>query len=733
MDKILDNLNEQQRRAVTHTEGPLLILAGAGSGKTRVLTHRIAYLITNRAVAPWNILAITFTNKAAAEMRSRLEGLLGERAEDLWARTFHSACVRILRRDIERLGYDKGFTIYDTADQLNLIKECLKDENLSQEKFQPRSVLAWISGQKDALLPPEEGAAQSGFREKTLSSIYGLYQKKLKANNALDFDDLIALTIRLFNENKDILEYYRERFKYILVDEYQDTNKAQYTLVNLLAAKHRNLCVVGDEDQSIYKFRGADIRNILEFENDFADAVTIKLEQNYRSTQNILDAANCVIKNNRGRKGKHLWTDKGSGTKIVKYCGQTEHDEADFVVGEARRLHEAEGFAYSDMAVLYRMNAQSRVIEDRFVKQAVPYRMPASRRFYERKEVKDIIAYLRLITNPNDNASLVRAINSPRRGVGPATLEKIAIAAQNGEKSYFEAIRDDKKAAGLSGATGERVKIFIEMIEGIRENIENMSVSGVISEVIDKSGYLEELFKGPDNIENTSRAENVKELVSAGIEYEKTAEAPQFGEFMDEMSLMSDIDNYDEEQNAVVLMTVHTAKGLEFPLVFICGAEEGVFPGARSFIDNEELEEERRLCYVAITRAKERLYITHTTRRTLFGQTKYNRLSRFVDEIRPELIEDISPPPRYEGALFTREQKPAGAGFASGFTKAPPRPAAPKGGLDYSPGDAVLHSKFGKGMILSAKPVGNDVQLEVAFDSVGTKIMLGLYAKLEKI
>lgn len=739
MTDIFGKLNNMQKEAVSHTEGPLLVLAGAGSGKTRVITYRIAYLVSEKKVAPWNILAITFTNKAAAEMRERIEKLCGESAEGMWVRTFHSACVRILRRDIDKIGYDKGFTIYDADDQKRLVKDCLKSLNLDEKKFPVSSCIAFIGSAKDEFISPEEFLDIYRGNEKmhTIGRVYGLYQKRLKEANSVDFDDLIILTCKLFEYYPDVLSLYQDKFKYIHIDEYQDTNNAQYKLVSLLAGKHRNLCVVGDDDQSIYKFRGANIGNILGFEKTFPDAKVIRLEQNYRSTENILKAANKVISNNEGRKGKTLWTDLGEGEKITRYEATDERDEALFIAAEIQKQNKIEGVPYSSMAVLYRMNAQARTIEESLIKSAVPYKIVAGHRFYDSKEIKDIIAYLRVIINPDDNISLLRIINEPKRKIGKATMDKASLLAAENGVSIYEFISDS--SALLPKAAGA-LDSFVKLIEELRSSYKNMRVQDFVSMLLEKTGYVAQY--SPDDMEDIGRLENLNEFISVAANYEKDNENPSLEDFMDNVSLVSDIDGYDEEQDVVALMTLHTAKGLEFPVVFIAGLEEGVFPGTKAMFEKDEVEEERRLCYVGITRAQKKLYLTSAQTRMMFGATSYNKPSRFLDEIPKELFEEktaISGSP----SRFEAYKGSAGGGYGTGrygnadynkiiFGKASP-PSQTSVQCSLSPGDRVRHKKFGEGLVLSARPLGNDTKLEIAFDSVGTKTLLAVYANLTKI
>ncbi len=725
MNELLNKLNTQQREAVEYINGPLLVLAGAGSGKTRVLTHRIAYMIHEKGISPWNILAITFTNKAAREMLQRVEKLVGADANDMWVRTFHSACVRILRRDIERLGYDTRFNIIDSDDQKSLVKECLKELGFEEKQLPPRSVMNEISFAKDNLITPEEYMLDfaDDYRKKQIARIYALYQKKLKTANDLDFDDLIMLTVKLFQENEDVLEFYRNKFRYILVDEYQDTNKAQNELIILLAGEHRNLCVVGDDDQSIYKFRGADISNILDFEKAFPESKIIRLEQNYRSTQNILDAANNVIKHNYGRKGKKLWTDKGKGTKISVYKASNEHDEASFIA-ETMAALSRDGYSYNDMTVLYRANASSRVLEEVFMRRAVPYRVLSGLRFYDRKEIRDMIAYLRLINNNDDDISLKRIINTPSRKIGKVTLDKIAAAAEREECSLLKAIKKHRDNLGASVAG------FYDIIECLTEFSEENSISDLVNEVFEKTGYREYLKtdeKGEDRIDN------VYELINGAANFEDNNENASFQDYMDNLALISDIDNYDEELDAAIFMTMHAAKGLEFPIVFLCGFDDGIFPNMASMMSSEEIEEERRLCYVGITRAEEKLYITSAQSRMLYGKTSSYKPSRFLDEIPDELLEITDNTPRMNDTWFSKTQSHSYSTVSESSLFASSLESKPKSiGETFKPGDSVMHKKFGRGIVIDATPVGNDIHYEIAFESVGTKNLLGLYAKLQR-
>ncbi len=775
LQKEYKNLNSKQREAVFHTEGPLLVLAGAGSGKTTVIINKIYQLIkygssyesevmpenlTNQDVEvlgwyandvidvlpphledalienpanPWQILAITFTNKAAGELKSRLEARLGECANDIAAGTFHSSCVKFLRRDIDKIGYEKNFTIYDSADQQTVVKTCLKELSLDDKKYAPRAVLSLISNAKDALIGPDEFEKHNrgDFYLSKVSEIYSLYQKKLKANNALDFDDLIVKTVELFEEYSDVLEYYQNRFRYILVDEYQDTNHAQYKLVSLLAAKHRNLCVVGDDDQSIYKFRGADIRNILDFEKEFTDCHSIKLEENYRSTQNILDAANNVISNNAGRKGKNLWTSNGSGEKVHIYIAQTEHSEAQYI---AEKIAE-NGGSFSDTVILYRMNAMSRVVEDMLLRSAIPYRVLGGLRFYDRKEIKDITSYLRLIQNYGDDVALQRVINEPKRGIGATTVDKAAaIAAENGISIFNVCQRASEFSDALSSKAAGNLSSFAALIEDLHKELdEGMGLELFVRTVMERSGMIAAL-KAEKTVENQTRLENLEEFISMVQEAVNSDAVLTLDSLLEDISLVSDIDNYDEDQDTVTLMTLHSAKGLEFPNVFLIGAEEGIFPSTRSFGDNEEIEEERRLCYVGITRAKSRLYITRAKSRTLFGRTAYNPPSRFLEEIPSDLAEFTSERTAKTyisggESLYpshSRGQKSALLDNIS--SKKPDNPPA----LDYSVGDKVKHRKFGIGTVIGAQSMGKDMLLKISFPE-GEKNLLAAYAPIEKI
>lgn len=728
---LLDGLNNMQREAAERIEGPLLVLAGAGSGKTRVLTYRIAHMI-EEGIKPWNILAITFTNKAAKEMAERVEALIGEAANDMWVKTFHSACVRILRRDIDKIGFDKSFNIIDADDQKSLVKECLKELNLDDKIFTPKGVMAEISSAKDSLkLPNEYAKSVAGdYKKEKIAQIYEIYQEKLRVSNCLDFDDLIVQTVRLFMINRDVLEYYQNKFRYILVDEYQDTNNAQNILIMLLARNHRNLCVVGDDDQSIYKFRGANIENILNFEKMFPDAHVVRLEQNYRSTQNILDAANAVIKNNLGRKGKNLWTDAGEGEKIIIHREPNEQEEASFIASEIRRLYN-DGYKYSDMALLYRNNSLTRSCEDIFMRRAIPYRLLSGLRFYDRMEIRDMVAYLRLAKNPDDDMSLKRIINTPGRKIGKTTVDTISETAYREGTSIFKSLQLHK------GEIKTNLREFVDLMEEIISKKNAMSVDEFVNYVYEKTGYREHLEKDE---KAEDRQANVGELISGAKNYTDATENPTFDDYMDNIALVSDIDNYDEDLDACVFMTMHSAKGLEFPVVFLLGADEGIFPSFMSIYDESELEEERRLCYVGITRARTKLYITGAFSRTVYGKTSPYQKSRFLEEI-PEGVYEYS-----EKTPFAKGSTSGGFDDDYGFTMFERKPKIeattllPKkegkmeltGNISFKVGDRVRHKKFGAGLITASESVGNDVRYEIVFDSVGVKNLLGLYAKLEK-
>jgi DNA helicase-2/ATP-dependent DNA helicase PcrA len=717
----LSELNEEQRKAVTHPGGPLLVLAGAGSGKTRVLTYRIAYLIEYKGVDPSSIMAITFTNKAAEEMKERIERLIPW-AKGMLVSTFHSACVRILRSDIERLGYNRNFVIFDTQDQQVVARDSVKAMGLDDKKYSPQAVLSFIGRAKDKLLTPQECYDRAkDIREKTLARIYELYQKKLKELNALDFDDLIMKTVELFRECPEVLHHYQTKFKHILVDEYQDTNRAQYVLVKMLAEKHRNLCVVGDDDQSIYSFRGADIRNILDFEEDFPDATVIRLEQNYRSTQNILDAANSVISHNLGRKKKNLWTENGKGEKIYLVTLENEHEEAFFIAREIEKLVNARKFNLKDFAVLYRTNAQSRVLEEMMVKMGLPYRIVGGLKFYQRKEIKDIMAYLRVVANPSDDVSLLRIINVPRRGIGEATVYELKRVAEENERSVYDIIKEE--AYNFSSRVSAKLKNFARLINDFIEKQNSLSIPELIAYILEKTGYIEEL-EAENSPEAQSRIENLKEMVGVAEEFERKYKGASLQDFLAEIALVSDVDELDDNKDAVVLMTLHSAKGLEFPVVFLSGMDEGIFPHSRSMFDEDELEEERRLCYVGITRAKKRLYLTRAWRRNLYGNTSFYSASRFIDEIPARLLKEIGPEDDIKKA------KPV-VHFKSAIKQSSETEKRKE--LKLNPGDRVKHSKWGEGVVTAVYGKGEDAEIAVNFASEGTKRLILKYAPLVKI
>ena len=761
---ILEGLNDEQKEAVLAVEGPCLVIAGAGSGKTKVLTHKIAYLMHNVGVKPWNILAITFTNKAANEMKERVEKLVGEVAKDMWIGTFHSICVRILRRYIDRIGFTSSFVIFDTSDQRTIVKQCIKQLELDDKIFTDRSVLSEISNAKNEMLEPADYAlkANGEYRKETIAEVYKMYQKKLKDNNAVDFDDIINYTIKILSENPDVLEYYSNKFEYVLVDEYQDTNKAQFTLVSMLAARFGNITAVGDNNQGIYSFRGADITNILNFERDFPGTKIIKLEQNYRCTQNILDAANAVIKNNESKYEKNLWTQNNKGDLPYVFRGDTEYDEANFIVEQIRRLKREEYLDYNDFTVLYRMNSQSRSIEDILRREDIPYKIVGGLKFYERKEIKDIIAYLRLIENTADNLSLQRIINEPKRGIGKTSLDNIEAVANQNDISMYEVIKR-ADAFGLN-----RVYVnsrdFINQIEELRSKKDTLIISELIKETLRITGYSKAL-ELEDTTEAENRLENLDEFLTVAIEFEEELADNTLADFLEGITLSSDIDNTDETEDSVTLMTLHSAKGLEFPVVFLVGMEEGIFPGYKSIGEQKELEEERRLCYVGITRAKQHLFLTCARQRTIFGSTSCNQVSRFVKEIPEELLDG------YEEALADRREKSYedyrfewkyGGGYnksestvnsykvndTEGYIKKPEfafRSAESflsnlnkkkTSDIDlsiYKAGKRVYHKKFGEGNINYVEAEGDDLKVDITFEKAGHKRLMAKYAGLEII
>lgn len=738
MNNMLDKLNERQKEAVLATEGPVLVLAGAGSGKTTVLVNRIAYMISEKHIRPWNILAITFTNKAAREMKDRIERLLGDTAKDMWIGTFHSVCVRILRSCIDLLGYSRDFVIYDTADTKTVMKECLRELDIDEKSFPVRNVLSIISNAKNDLMDAAtfENVYKSDYRMSIIAKIYYRYQTKLRKNNAVDFDDIILNTVKILSENPDVLSKYQDKFQYILVDEYQDTNNSQYLLINLLAQANRNLCVVGDDDQSIYKFRGANIGNILNFEDDYSDVQKITLDQNYRSTQNILDAANSVISNNKGRMGKSLWTSNGDGNKVFVYTGTNEYDEARYIARQIKKHFDEQG-SFSDCAILYRTNAQSRVIEEMLMRESVPYKVLSGLRFYDRKEIKDIIAYLRVVYNPNDDVSLARIINEPKRKIGNATLEKTRNIAREKETSLYDVISHADDYPEFKTAI-KKLLSFSEIIQSLIKLKDTVTIEDLTGRILNDTGYMPELVM-EDTTESKTRIENLGEFISVITEFEKNEETGNtLGEFLENISLVSDIDGYDENEDSAVLMTIHSAKGLEFPIVFLSGLEEGLFPGMRSMESDDDIEEERRLCYVAITRAKEQLYITKTISRTIHGKTMPTTASRFFKEIPVEYLEDKTTlQPKVAKVMQDLGVRNAAAPKKEVYmTKGFGSSVKSSGSTDYSKfkaGDAVEHRTFGRGEILKATPCGNDCILEIQFESIGFKRLMAAFAKVKKI
>ena len=777
MQDILKGLNDKQYEAVVNTEGPCLVIAGAGSGKTKVLTHKIAYLIGEKGAKPWDILAITFTNKAANEMKERIANLIGDDAKDIWMGTFHSICVRILRRFIDRIGFDTSFIIFDTSDQRTLVKGCLKDLSIDDKMFTDRAVLSEISNAKNEMLEPEmyQVRANGDFRKEKIAEVYKLYQKRLKENNAIDFDDIINYTIKILMENPDIIEYYSNKFKYVLVDEYQDTNKAQFTLVTMLASKHGNITVVGDNDQGIYSFRGADITNILNFEKDFPGTRIIKLEQNYRCTGNILKAANAVIKNNEVKYKKELWTQNEEGNLPKVYQAQNEYDEGSYIVEQMEHLRREEYYKYSDFAILYRMNTQSRAIEDILRRENIPYKIIGGLKFYERKEIKDIIAYLRLIQNGNDNLSLKRIINEPKRGIGKTSLDKIEFLANETGKSMYEIIKRADEF-GLNRVFLNS-REFVNTIEELKAKQEELSISELIKETLKKSGYTKAL-ENENTIEAENRIENLEEFLTVAIEFEEEEAENSLSSFLEGITLSSDIDDLEESEEYVTLMTLHSAKGLEFPVVFLIGMEEGIFPGYKSISEPKELEEERRLCYVGITRAKENLFLTCSKQRTIFGSTSYNPVSRFLKEIPENLLEGYeeafgettnkdqmfkdssyswSYGSKNNGNIKTYKiNESNGSAVAASSTNTINKNSVNNNGFmfrtaesflnnlakkstntadltKYQSGVRVFHKKFGEGTINQVEPEGEDLKVDITFDKVGHKRLMAKFANLEVI
>ena len=726
--ELIKGLNDRQKEAVLHTEGPLLILAGAGSGKTRVLTHRIAYLVEEKGIFPGNILAITFTNKAANEMKERVDNLLDGNINDIWMGTFHSVCVRILRRNIDKIGYDRSFSIYDRDDQITVVKECIKDLNLSKDMYKERSVLSVISSLKDKMTDPDTYINQnySDYYSRNVGEIYALYEKKLKANNALDFDDLIIKTVELLKSNPDVLDYYQKKFKYIFVDEFQDTNKIQYKLVKLISERYRNICVVGDDDQSIYGWRGADISNILDFEKDFPNTKIIKLEQNYRSTKNILNVANHVIKNNSSRKEKKLWTDNEEGNQVVVESLLDSEEEAYFVANKVEELIK-EGYKPSDFAILYRTNAQSRTFEEIFMRKSIPYKIVGGLRFYDRKEIKDIIAYLKLIQNPVDDISLKRIINVPKRGIGNATLEKIEEYANEAGESIYSTLLNVEKVPNLSTRAKNNLKSFVDMINKFMAMSEVMGLKEFLEEVVYGIGYIKELEEEA-SIEAQTRLDNIKEFISVAIDFEVRYPEGSLEDFLATISLLSDVDKTEDIDNSVTLLTVHSAKGLEFPIVFMVGMEEGLFPISRALDDETELEEERRLCYVAITRAEKSLFITHAKLRTIYGNTNYSLPSRFISEI-PEGYTASSMDRGRIKASDYKKQLVKVHDYTKGINRAIYQ--SNNNNTDVDLGDKVSHKKWGVGTIVQIKERDDDKEIVIAFDKVGLKRLLLSIAPIE--
>lgn len=723
MNALLDRMNDEQKQAVKTTQGPLLIMAGAGSGKTRVLTHRIAYLLDEKDVSPYNVLAITFTNKAAKEMKERISHLVGPEAESIWISTFHSMCVRILRRDIDRIGIERNFTIIDPTDQKSVIKEVLKKENIDSKKYEPRMFIGAISNLKNELKTAEDAEKEANdFYASMVARVYKGYQEKLLRNHALDFDDLIMYTIQLFNRVPEVLEYYQNKFQYIHVDEYQDTNKAQYTLVQLLANKFQNICVVGDSDQSIYGWRGADIKNILSFEEDYPNAQTIYLERNYRSTKTILTAANEVIRNNSERKPKALWTDNTSGGKIQYYEATTERDEAEYVIRQILKKKQ-EGYNNQDIAILYRTNAQSRVLEETFLKSNIPYTMVGGTKFYDRKEIKDILSYLRLVSNSNDDISFERIINIPKRGIGPSSVQKIAQYASINNLSYFDAL-GEVDFIGLSKKVTQEGADFYEMMNNFMQQQEFLSITELVEQILDKSGYRQ-MLENVQTLESQSRLENIDEFLSVPRDYEKNTpvEEQSLMNFLTDLSLVADVDDADLEAG-VTLMTMHSAKGLEFKIVFIVGMEESIFPHFRSLQSGEEheMEEERRIAYVAITRAEEQLHVSHATTRSLFGRSQANMKSRFLKEIPEDLLDGVKPTTSFKSKQTAAPKR----GFARRVNN------NQNSNTTWNVGDKVTHKSWGEGMVSAVNDKNGSVELDIIFQKEGPKRLLAQFAPIEK-
>lgn len=735
---IYDSLNEKQKEAVFCTDGPLLILAGAGSGKTRVLTHRIAYLIEEKGVNPWNIMAITFTNKAAKEMRERVDSLVEFGAESVWVSTFHSSCVRILRRYIDKLGFDNNFTIYDTEDQKTVMKDICKRLKIDTKILKEKAILAAISKAKNEMISPRDYALENAgdMSKKRIADAYLEYQEQLRKNNALDFDDLLVKTVELLRSNEDVLEHYQRRFQYIMVDEYQDTNTVQFLFIRLLAQGHKNICVVGDDDQSIYRFRGANISNILDFEKVFSEATVIKLEQNYRSTKMILAAANAVIAHNTARKEKSLWTEREDGYRVIYRQLENEFEEAEFVSESISEFVRENKCSYNSIACLYRTNAQSRVLEEKFIRDGIPYKIIGGINFYQRKEIKDLIAYLKTIDNGKDDVAVKRIINVPKRGIGPTTIEKFNTFAEANGLSFYDALKNENALAVL-GRSAAKVKPFVDFIQKLRAQREYGTISDLMETILNETGYLDEL-KAEGTDEAKGRMENIDEFFSKIVDYEEKAKEPNLSEFLEEISLVADIDNLDNESDYVVLMTVHSAKGLEFPKVFLCGMEDGLFPSYMSVSSDslEDLEEERRLCYVAITRAMDSLTITGVKRRMVRGQTQYGAVSRFVKEI-PRKIMDANVSSEKleskEGYVKFSAMSNANPIFKAKPYETKQYTVTKQDTLDYGVGDTVLHIKFGIGKVINITEGGRDYEVTVEFVTAGIKKMFASFAKLKKM
>ncbi|MEG0731167.1 MAG: DNA helicase PcrA [Vagococcus sp.] len=746
-DSLIQGLNEKQKEAVMHTNGPLLIMAGAGSGKTRVLTHRIAYIINEKDINPWNILAITFTNKAAREMKDRVIKILGPSGEDVWVSTFHSMCVRMLRRDVDVIGYNRNFTILDSSDQLTLMKRILKEENIDSKKYDPRSMLSAISNAKNELLTPKLYEEKyTGFFEKVVGTCYKRYQKELRQNQSMDFDDLIMLTIRLLQTSPDILAYYQNKFQYIHVDEYQDTNHAQYTLVNMLAKRFVNLCVVGDADQSIYGWRGADMQNILDFEKDYPTSKTILLEQNYRSTKNILQAANSVIERNDNRKKKNLWTDNNDGEKVVYYRGENEREETQFIVSTIQKLVAEENKKYGDFCVLYRTNAMSRVVEETFLKSNIPYKMVGGHKFYDRKEIRDILAYLNVISNEMDSLSFERVVNVPKRGIGPGTVQKLRDFAEIHEWSLLQAAVDID-LTNITGKAHNELAGFGAMMQDFKQMIPFLSVTELVEQVLEKSDYRDDL-KRQNTLEAHSRLENLEEFLSVTQEFDKRFEAGEYDDneleseeeapnkltlFLNDLALVADIDSLEEDQSQVTFMTLHAAKGLEFPFVFLMGMEEGVFPLSRAILENDELEEERRLAYVGITRAEQKLFLTNAFSRTLYGRTQYNRPSRFLGEIDEKVLETFGQENRVVRQTPIGERPKRSNYIQPEKTSVSNKVQTGGEASAWSPGDKAEHKKWGIGTVVKVSGSSKDLELDIAFPAQGIKRLLAAFAPIKKV